>query len=120
MRSRIIAYSVMILLLSAHFSRAGSPVLMVLVLGIPFLFFIKKSWVIQMLQVVAYAGTIIWLFSTYEHVIQRVTSGDDWLRLMIIMFTVAVYTAWTGYFLTVGTFKENYGIGGAVDESKSE
>lgn len=120
MKSRIIPYVFMILLLSAHFSRAGNSVLMVLVLGIPFLFFVKKPWVVQVLQVVAYAGTIVWVFSTYEYVVQRLMNGDDWLRLMIILLTVALYTAWTGYFLTTGKFKENYETGGEEDESESQ
>lgn len=120
MKSRIIPYVFMILLLSAHFSRAGNPVLMFLVLGIPFLFFVRKAWVIQALQVVAYAATIVWVFSIYEYVVQRIMNGDDWLRLMIILLAVALYSAWTGYFLTAGKFKEYYGIGGEEDEPETQ
>lgn len=116
MKSRIAAYSLMILLLAAHFSRAGNPILMVLVLVFPFLFLIKKAWVIQVLQVVSYASAIIWVFSAYQYIVIRISNGQDWLRLMIILFVVALYSALTGYLLNSDKVKEIYGVMGENEE----
>jgi hypothetical protein len=117
MKPRIVAYSFMILLLAAHFVRSGSPLLMVGVLLFPFLFFIKRHWVIQILQIVAYAGALIWMFTAYEYIIIRISEGHNWFRLMLILFAVATYTAWTGYLLNSEKVKAIYR---ATGENESE
>jgi len=118
MKARIIAYSFMILLLAAHFLRANDIGLMIIVLLLPFLFFVKKPWAIQVLQVVAYAGAFLWIFTAYETIVFRVSEERDWLRLMIILFSVAIYSAWTGYFLNSGRVKDIYDESGD-DEAES-
>jgi len=120
MKARIITYSLMILLLAAHFSRAGNPLLMVAVLGFPFLFFVRKAWILQVLQVVAYAAAIVWVFSAYEYIVIRISEGRDWLRLMIILFTVAIYSAWTGYFVNSKKMQALFRAHGGEDEPESK
>ena len=110
MKAQIISYSFMILLLSAHFSRANNNVLAIITLLVPFLLFVKKSWVIQVLQGIGYLASVAWLFSAYQYIQQRIANGDDWVRLAIIIFTVAVYSAWSSYFLGSQPVKETYGL----------
>lgn len=113
----------MIILLAAHFSRANNPVLMVLALLVPFLLFIKKPWVIQALQGVSYLAAIVWVFSAYQYILIRISNGDDWQRLLIIMMAVALYSAWSGHFLVSIRVKELYGFEvdtAGEDEDSSE
>lgn len=110
MRSRVIAYSFMILILAAHFSRANSNILAVLALLIPFFLFIKKAWVIDVLQMLGYLAAVVWIFTGYQYVQLRIASGDDWIRLVFIIAAVAVYSAWSAYFLRSDRVKEIYGI----------
>jgi len=110
LKSRIIPYVFMIILLAAHFSRGGNDILAVLTLLIPFLFFIKQKWVITSLEVIAYLSALVWLFGAYQYIQLRIASGDDWMRLLIIMGCVALYTAWTGFFLRSDKIKKVYGM----------
>jgi len=108
--SRIIPYVFMIIFLAAHFSRAGSGILAGLTLLVPFLLFIKQKWVIYALQILAYLSVVIWLHSAYQYIQIRIVSGDDWYRLLAIMGTVALYSAWTGFFLPSARIKDVYGL----------
>ncbi len=102
----------MIIFLAAHFSRGNHNVLAIASLLIPFLFFVKQKWVILTLEIVAYLASVIWLYGAYGYIQLRISTGDDWLRLLIIMGCVALYTAWTGFFLRSDKIKEVYGIDG--------
>jgi len=109
-KAQIITYSFMILLLAAHFSRANNNLLAFVILVIPFLLFIKERWVIQVLQGVAYLATLVWIFAAYDYILIRIADGDDWQRLLIIMMAVALYSAFSGYFLMSKRVKERYGF----------
>ncbi len=110
MISRIIAYSFMILLLAAHFSRAGNDIVAGITLLIPLLFFIKQKWVITTMEVIAYLSAIVWLYGAYQYIQIRIATGDDWIRLLVIMGAVALYTAWTGFFLRSPRIRKVYGL----------
>ena len=99
----------MILLLAAHFSRAGNDILAGLVLLVPFLFFIRQRWVIVGMEWIAYAASLAWLYSAYQYIQIRIATGDDWLRLLIIMASVAFYTFWSGIFLRNEKMMLRYG-----------
>jgi len=100
----------MIIFLAAHFSRGGNDILAGLTLLIPFLFFVKQKWVIISLEVVAYLSAVVWLYGAYQYIQLRTATGDDWIRLLIIMGGVALYSAWTGFFLRSEKIKETYGM----------
>jgi len=108
MRSQIIVYSFMILLLAAHFSRANNDAVAVLILLIPFLLFIKKSWVIQVLQAVGYLASVAWLFSAYQYIQLRISAGEGWIRLAFIIVAIALYSAWSSYYLGSEKVKDTY------------
>lgn len=110
MISRVIAYSIMILMLAAHFSRAGQNLLALIILLVPFLLIIRKRWVIQVLQGVAYLAALSWLYSAYNYIQTRIAFGDDWLRLLLILGAVALYSAWSGYFLRSPAVDARYGF----------
>lgn len=110
MKAQITAYSFMILLLAAHFSRANSNFLAIIALLIPFLLFIKKSWVIDLLQGVGGLAVVVWLYAAYQYVQLRIEARDDWVRLLFIIAAIALYSGWSSYFLRSEHVKETYGI----------
>jgi len=118
MISRIIAYSFMIILLAAHFSRANQNILAVVVLLVPFLLFIREKWVIYTLQSVAYLGALSWLVSAYQYIQARIAIGEDWIRLLVILGLVALYSLWSGYFLRSSHVDTRYGF--SVESSKAD
>ncbi len=81
------------LMLSAHFSRAGNIVLSVIFLLIPVLLFFRKKWVARTLQVLLIFGAIIWVKTTLNYVHIRQAMGEPWVRLVVILGLVALFTA---------------------------
>ena len=110
MLSRIIVYCSMILLLAAHFSRGGQNLLAFFSLLLPFLLLIKGRWVIQTLQAMAYLAAAVWILSAYRYLQTRLANGDDWVRLLLILGAVALYSAWSGYFLRSAQMDARYGF----------
>jgi predicted membrane protein len=100
----------MIILLAAHFSRGGNDILAGITLVVPFLFLVKQKWVIIGLELLAYLAAVVWLYGAYAYIQIRIATGDDWMRLLIIMGAVALYTAGVGFFLRSQKIKEVYGI----------
>lgn len=90
---RLIPVFLSLLLLSAHFFRAGQVVLMVipLLLLIPLAF--RQAWVPGMVQVVLWLGAIEWLRMIYSVAQYRIAHGDDWHRMAVILGAVALFTA---------------------------
>lgn len=105
------------LLLGAHFLRAGALGLMLMAIAMPFLLLIKKRWVLIAAQVYLYLGAALWLLYTYNKIRERIFYGDDWLRLAIILGTVAAFTVFSGILLNRKTLKEKYSEIPAIIES---
>lgn len=96
---RLLPLILSFVLLAAHFSRADLLPLVVLSLAIPFLFFIKKRWVIRSIQVILNFGGLEWIRAMLQYIDLRKSIGEDWTRLAIILTVVALYTAASGLFL---------------------
>ena len=108
MALRIILLSFSYLLLAAHFSRLDMTVLSIISLLIPFLLFIKKSWVLILLQVGCYIAALEWIRTAFFYIEIRESRGDDWMRLAFILAAIAIITALSGVLLNFGKIKEKY------------
>ncbi len=97
-----------LILLGAHFSRNNNDILAIICVLLPFLLFIKRIWVIYLLQTIAYLGGVIWAFATYTLVVGRLSEGQPWLRLLIILAVVALFTIWSAYWAKGPAVKEKY------------
>ena len=105
---RIILNSFAWLLLAAHYSRADNVALMILSLLIPFLYLIRKRWSLVGLQILTYAGALVWVQTAISYVRQRMETGEDWGRLAIILLAVTGYTVLTGLLLNSEKIKPRY------------
>ncbi len=97
-----------LILLGAHFSRNNNDILAIICVLLPFLLFIKRMWVIYLLQTIAYLGGVIWAYTTYSLVVGRLSEGQPWLRLLIILAVVALFTIWSAYWVKSPAVKEKY------------
>lgn len=79
--------------MAAHFSRADQTGLAIVCLMLPFLLFIKRRWVANVFQVLLFIGAIEWILTTLRIVHIRQMQGDTWTRLVIILGSVALFTA---------------------------
>ena len=105
---RIILSSFSFLLLAAHFSRADNTILIFVSLLAPFLFFYRKSITLIIIQLLSYAGAVIWLVTMYGYIQERIEVGRSWTVLLIILTSVALFTALSGVLLNSKKIKEKY------------
>lgn len=80
------------LILSAHFSRQGFPILSILCLVIPFLLFIKRTWVVKLIQIFLVLGSIEWIRALFIYVNERQSISEPYIRLVIILGIIALFT----------------------------
>lgn len=105
---RLLPIIVSFLILSAHFSRAGSPVLSILCLLIPLLLFIKRTWVARLIQIVLIIGSIEWIRSLFYYINQRQSIGEPYVRLVIILGIVALFTGLSALVFNNHSLKKRY------------
>ena len=97
-----------LILLAAHFSRQNLSVVGILVLGLIPMLFIRKKFTLWIVQIALVAGSIEWIRSTLAYIKIRKTMDDDWTRLAIILFSVALFTLISGLILSVKRVRKEY------------
>lgn len=90
---RLIPLLLSCLLLGAHFLRAGLTPMVILSLNLPFLLFIKQQWATRLLQLCMILGAVEWLRTLFFMVTERQNMGEPWLRLVLILGGVSLFTA---------------------------
>jgi hypothetical protein len=108
MTLRIMPIIVAAFLLSAHFLRESNWAAMIVCLLAPTLLLVKKRWSLMLLQGLAYLGAGIWVWTTISLMQQRLAFGEPWLRLVVILGVVILFTVWAGLLLNTKPVKKNY------------
>ena len=104
-----------LLLLGAHFARAGAlPVVVAIILLIALLF-VRRPWTARVVQVVLVLGALEWLRTLYNLVIVRMEVGQPFLRLATILGAVAAVTLLAALALQKGALGRAYGLGNDSD-----
>lgn len=97
--SRLLA-GLALVLLAAHFFRAGQlplTVLSVLLIG---LLFVGATWAVRVLQAVLALGSLEWLRTAWVFAAARAAQGEPYGRLLAILGAVAVVTAVAAWLLS--------------------
>ncbi len=96
-------------LLAAHFYRAGQLALvMVMFVLLLLLLVIKQAWLPRLIQVVLLLGALEWLRTLLSLVHMRMEFGLPWIRLAVILGTVALFTALSGLVFRHKALKKRY------------
>ena len=86
-------------MLGAHFLRFGAMVPAIILALLPCLFFFKKKFLINGLQLGLIAGcAFVWLPTLLNIAQMRMAMGEPWVRMACILIGVIVfnlYTAWS-------------------------
>lgn len=90
---------------------------MLFALAFPFLLFIKKRGTLIASQIFLYLGAVEWILTTYSLALGRIARGEDWLRMAIILGTVAAFTVFSGLLLNRKSLREEYSKTAVADES---
>jgi len=105
---RLLPVLVSILLLAAHFFRAGQVVLVFVLPGLLLLLMVKKFWVPWVMQVVLLLGAAEWLRTLFFVAQMRIEYDMPWMRLVIILGAVALLTACSGLVFRGKALRKRY------------
>jgi len=103
-----------LLILSAHFYRAGLWPLAALALVLNGLLMVPRAWAARAIQIALLAGSIEWLRTLASLVSERVAAGQPYLRLAAILLGVALFTAGAALVFRTYALRVRYGIGGRI------
>jgi hypothetical protein len=91
-----------LIVLGAHFLRAGNLVLLTFVLLLVPLLGVRRRWVSRLVQVVLVLGAAEWVRTLIQTAARRSAAGEPMLRLIVILGSVALVTALSALALRTG------------------
>ena len=105
---RLVPVIVSLLLLGAHFYRAGHTVLTVSCIAMPLLLFLRQPWIPRLFQAILVLGALEWLRTLYVFASMRIAFEHPWTRLAVILGAVAVFTALSGWVFRSAGLRSRY------------
>jgi hypothetical protein len=82
-----------LLVLGAHFLRAGTPLLVSVALGALVLLFVRRRWAARAAQIVLALGALEWVRALVALTGERMSEGLPYGRMVVILGVVAAVTA---------------------------
>lgn len=99
-----------LLLLGAHFLRDGSRVGVLACLLLIGMLFVRRPWVVRLMQVALVLGTLEWLRTMYELAQIRALHGQPYGRMLMILGIVAAVALCSALLFHSTTLKSIYGL----------
>lgn len=94
---RVVLPMLALLLLAAHFYRAGAYPLVVVAIALAGLAFVARPWAGRALGLVLLLGAVEWLRTAWVFAALRDSMGQPFGRLLAILGAVALFTAAAAY-----------------------
>jgi len=98
------------LLLGAHFYRAGALWLAALAVAALALLFMRRPWAARALQAGLVAGAIEWVRTLATLAAERVSFGQPYARMALILGAVALVTALAALVFEMREVRSRYGL----------
>lgn len=109
MHALLILPTLALAVLAAHFYRAGTwPAVGVCMALLALMLLWRRPWVPRLLQLGLALGTAEWLWTTFWLAQQRLTLGQPWQRMALILGAVALFTAASALVLSQRRVLERY------------
>jgi len=99
------------LLMAAHCLRSGSSVLVGCSLAFPFLLLFPKKWAARTVQVCLLISMLEWFRTSFIIAIQRIDGGMPWIRLVVILGSVAILTGASTCVFFMKPLRDRYELG---------
>ncbi|NIV18468.1 MAG: hypothetical protein GWN47_08675 [Woeseiaceae bacterium] len=96
--------------LGAHFLRHGIHIGVIAALALIVLLFLRRPWVARLTQAALALGALEWARTIYELVQMRVAHDAPFVRMAIILGTVATVSAVSALLFQTKTMKRIYGL----------
>jgi len=106
----ILLAAVALLVLGAHFFRAGLLPLAAACVVLPALFIVRAPWASRVLQVTLALGVLEWLRTAWLFAAARAAAGLPYARLLLILGGVALLTAMAALALRSRTGRAHFRI----------
>ncbi len=110
---RLLPVILSLLLLSAHFYRAGIMFLVIGTLASGLFLFVRSYWAARIMQGILLIGGIEWIRTLVILAMQRQDMGRPWVRLAVILGVVAVLTISSALVFRLKSLREWYKSGQA-------
>ncbi len=107
---RLIPVFVSSVLMTAHFSRNGPPVLVVVSFGLPLILLVPRPWVARVVQLALLLGALEWVRATVAIALRRQSAGEPWTRMAVILGAVALVTALSALVFKMKALRERYSL----------
>ena len=105
---RLLPVIISFLLLAAHFLRADQMVVVVFLFALLLILLVRIFWVPWVIQVVLLVGAVEWVATLYSVAQFRIASGLPWVRMAIILGSVALFTALSSLVFRSKALKERF------------
>lgn len=100
-----------LLVLAAHFDRAGNYPALIVVLALIPLLALRRGWVANIARVTLWLGSAVWVYTVLRIAAQRLRLGEPWMRMAIILGVVAAFTALSSLVFSSRRLKAYYVTG---------
>ena len=105
---RAIPAVIALLLLGAHFFRGGNVILAAVCGLLPILLLVRRRMALRIVQCVLAAGVPIWIHTTLVLTRMRMEIGAPWLRMLLILSAVALFTGLCVWLLNAKAVKRYF------------
>jgi hypothetical protein len=110
MALRLLPAALALLVLGAHFVRAGHLALVAAALALVALLFVRRPWAARIVQVALVLGAVEWLRTLAVLAQERRAAGAPYLRMTLILASVALATALSLLTFRSRALKEHFGL----------
>ena len=97
-------------ILSAHFLRYYNMVEVAICIGLPFLLFIRRKYIVWILQAGLLVAVGVWITTVMNLVEMRQHLGAAWMRMAFILGGVILFTLASAFVFYMKTLKARYGL----------
>jgi hypothetical protein len=105
---RLLPAIISLLLLGAHYYRAGIiPLVAIMGTGVLILL-IRRAWAARIVQVLLLVGGIEWVRTVFGLVTMRQSMGMPWIRLALILGGVALLAIGSIFIFRAGSVRRRY------------
>ena len=101
-----------LLLLAAHFFHARAGFVAAICILLIALLFVPRAWAGRLVQVVLAAGAVEWVLTAYSLAQVRMQHGEPYVRLVVILGSVALLTAVAAALFQHPAVRARFGFGG--------
>jgi hypothetical protein len=108
-----------LIVLGAHFMRAGNIALLAVVVVVLALLAARRPWVARMAQAVLLIGALEWCRTLLSLASERVANGQPALRLVIILGVVTLVTALSSLLFETATLRRRYRLSLVSDHAST-